>query len=71
MRTIFKLVLTALLEVWSLQALRAQDLAPRAYIITPVHWNAVTLTYSFFDGDVTTNATIPITGVISMGRRNT
>src|SRR5580704_1157392 len=42
--------------------LGAQDLAPRAYVITPVHWNAVTLTYSFFDGGVNFNGTIPITG---------
>ena len=41
--------------------LRAQDLAPRAYIITPVHSNAVTLTYSFSDGGVSTNNAIPIT----------
>jgi hypothetical protein len=26
----------------------AQDLAPRAYIITPIRSNAITLTYSFF-----------------------
>jgi hypothetical protein len=40
----------------------AQDLAPRAYIITVVHSNAVTLTYSFYDGGVNFNGTIPITG---------
>ena len=42
--------------------LAAQDLAPRAYVITPVHTNAVTLTYSFFDGGVNFNGTIPIIG---------
>ncbi len=42
-------------------SLRAQDLAPRAYIITPVHWNAITLTYSFSDGGVTTDNATPIT----------
>jgi hypothetical protein len=31
----------------------AQDLAPRAYTITPVHSNAVILTYSFLDGGLT------------------
>jgi outer membrane putative beta-barrel porin/alpha-amylase len=41
---------------------RAQDLAPRAYLITPVHSNAVTLTYSFFDGSITFDGTVPITG---------
>ena len=40
----------------------AQDLAPRAYIITPVHANAITLTCSFFDGGINLNGAIPITG---------
>jgi len=40
----------------------AQDLAPRAYLITPVHSNAVTLTYSFLEGSVLFDGTIPITG---------
>lgn len=42
--------------------LSAQDLAPRAYIITPMHSNAVTLTYSFFDGDLLFDGEVPITG---------
>jgi hypothetical protein len=40
----------------------AQDLAPRAYMITPVHGNAITLTWSFYDGGLNLNGTIPITG---------
>jgi hypothetical protein len=40
----------------------AQDLAPRAYIITPTHSNAVTLTYSVFDGDLIFDNSVPITG---------
>jgi hypothetical protein len=40
---------------------RAQDLAPRAYVITPVHSNAINLTWSFFDGGVNFNGTVPIT----------
>ena len=40
----------------------AQDLAPRAYVITPVHGNAVTLTWSFYSGGVNFNGTVPITG---------
>lgn len=40
----------------------AQDLAPRAYIITPVHSNAVTLTYSFSTGNVIFPGSTPITG---------
>ena len=61
MRALFKLVLSAVLAACPLQALHAQDLAPRAYIITPVHWNAVTLTYSFSEGGITTNNAIPVT----------
>jgi len=43
----------------SLRVLRAQDLAPRAYIITPLHSNAVILTYSFFHGSIDFNG-LPI-----------
>src|SRR3954453_10037235 len=40
---------------------QAQDLVPRAYLITPVGSNAVTLSSSFFDGPIFTDPTIPIT----------
>ena len=40
----------------------AQDLAPRAYLITPLHSNAITLTYSFYDGSILFEGTVPITG---------
>lgn len=40
----------------------AQDLAPRAYLITPLHSNAINLTYSFFTGGLDLNGTIPVTG---------
>jgi hypothetical protein len=40
----------------------AQDLAPRAYLITPLHANAVTLTWSFYDGGLNFNGAIPIIG---------
>ena len=40
----------------------AQDLSPRAYLITPVHSNAVTLTWSFYDGGINLGGTVPITG---------
>ena len=43
-------------------SLWAQDLAPRAYLITPVNTNAVTLTWSFFNGGVNFNGAVPITG---------
>ncbi len=39
----------------------AQDLAPRAYLITPVRSNAVTLTYSLTDGNVNLDGAVPIT----------
>lgn len=45
-----------------LPQLHAQDLAPRAYVITPEHSNAITLTNSLFDGGVNFNGSIPITG---------
>ncbi len=40
----------------------AQDLAPRVYVITPLHTNAVTVTYSFYSGNLTFDGTVPITG---------
>lgn len=39
-----------------------QDLAPRAYLITPLHSNAVTLTYSFENGSIIIDGAVPITG---------
>ena len=41
---------------------QAQDLAPRAYIITPVHANAVTLTWAFYDGGLNFNGVVPVAG---------
>ena len=40
----------------------AQDLAPRAYVITPMHSNAVTLSYAYFSGDLIFDGSVPITG---------
>jgi len=42
--------------------LRAQDLAPRAYVITPTDFNAVTLSWAYFNGGVNFNGAVPITG---------
>jgi hypothetical protein len=39
----------------------AQDLAPRAYVITPIHTNAVTLAYSFSTGNLIFDGSAPIT----------
>ena len=40
----------------------AQELSPRAYIITPIHSNAITLTWSFYDGAVDFNGVYPYSG---------
>jgi len=39
----------------------AQDLIPRAYVITPIHTNAVILTYSFKNGSILFDSALPIT----------
>jgi hypothetical protein len=62
MRPLFKLAMSAVIAVCAMQVLRAQDLAPRAYVITALHSNAVTLTWGFYDGGFNFNGTIPITG---------
>ena len=62
MRRFFKLGLLAVTVLGCVHLLSAQDLAPRAYVITPNHSNAITLTYSFYDGGVNFNGTIPVTG---------
>jgi hypothetical protein len=54
------LVLLLALGLWQGPA-RAQDLTPRAYVITPVGSNAVVLTYSHLDGDVQLNSASPLT----------
>ena len=38
----------------------AQDLAPRAYVVTPKDSNAVTLTWSYYNGGLDFNGTIPV-----------
>ncbi len=62
MRLLFKLGWWSAIAVGSLQVLSAQDLSPRAYVITPLHSNAITLTYSFYDGGLSFNGALPITG---------
>jgi hypothetical protein len=42
-------------------ALRAQDLSPRAYLITPLRTNAVTLSTAYNDGELLLEGTVPIT----------
>lgn len=38
----------------------AQDLAPRSYVITPIHSNAVVVTYSFMSGNLDFQGAAPI-----------
>jgi hypothetical protein len=63
MRFVAKLILlTGLVVLQVVSPLWAQDLSPRAYVITPVGFNAITLTWSYFNGGVNLNGTIPVTG---------
>lgn len=62
MRPLAKLWLLEFIAVCFVPPLLGQSLAPRAYVIIPVHANAATLTWSFYQGGVNFNGTIPITG---------
>src|SRR5271170_3104874 len=42
-----------------------QDLAPRAYVITAEHSNAITLTYAYYTGNVLFGGAVPITGAVA------
>ena len=61
MKFIPPLLLASLIALLALPA-RAQDLSPRAYVITPTGFNAVTLTWSYFNGGVNFNGAVPVTG---------
>ena len=54
-------ILLALCGSLSGGACHAQDLTPRAYVITPIHTNAVVLTYTLRSGSVLFDSTLPIT----------
>jgi hypothetical protein len=60
MRRRFLLLSAAVLAVSA--PARAQDLTPRAYLVTPVRSNAVNLSYIFNDGELLFEGTVPITG---------
>lgn len=45
----------------SAHLLACQDLAPRAYTITPLHSNAVTLSWGYYDGALNLSGSIPVT----------
>ena len=60
LRCLFLIGAAAALLVYPPLVLRAQELAPRAYLITPIHFNAVTLTWSFYDGSIDFNGVFPV-----------
>lgn len=53
------LVFCGLGEAWG------QDLAPRAYLITPEHTNAIIVSCSYYGGNVQFDGTVPITGAVA------
>jgi hypothetical protein len=62
MRLLVKLVLATTIAACPFGVLRAQDLSPRAYVITPIHSNAIVLTWSYFNGTILFDGDSPITG---------
>ncbi|MGB0125251.1 MAG: transporter [Silvibacterium sp.] len=62
MQLAFKLAWSMVVAASSLMLLRAQDLSPRAYVITPLHANAIIMTGSFYHGSVLFDGAAPITG---------
>lgn len=66
MRTAFTLLLSAALAAQPVRVLHAQDLAPRAYVVTPVHSNAVILTCSFYNGGILFDNAVPITNATAI-----
>jgi hypothetical protein len=57
-----KLAWLVVFAAFFLPVLSAQDLSPRAYVITPIDLNVVNLTYSFSSGSLALNGVIPVTG---------
>jgi hypothetical protein len=62
MRLALKFAWSMAVGASSMQLLWAQDLSPRAYVITPLHSNAITLTYSYYSGSLLFDGAAPITG---------
>ncbi len=56
-----KIALSGLMSMVCLSVARAQDLAPRAYIVAPLRSNAVTITWSNYRGSLNLNGAVPIT----------
>jgi hypothetical protein len=60
MRLALQFAILSVVATYLCQSGCAQDLAPRAYIVTPVHSNAITLAYGFYSGNLDFG-NIPIT----------
>ena len=58
------IALASLVGAGGASPLHAQDLAPRAYVITPLRSNAVTFGYNYNDGELLLEGAVPITGSI-------
>ncbi len=52
----------AVLALWCIPLVNAQSLAPRAYVITPIGSNAITITSNVYTGGIVFNDAVPITG---------
>jgi Putative MetA-pathway of phenol degradation len=61
MRLRFILIVSTLAVVAAMRV-SAQDLSPRAYVITPRSSNAALFTWSFYDGGLNFSGAVPITG---------
>lgn len=59
-RFVFRLFILAIIVVCIGKQVFAQDLAPRAYLVTPIHSNAITLSYGRYSGNLDLG-NIPIT----------
>lgn len=57
-----RLALSTAIVACCFHTISAQELSPRAYVITPLHSNAIILTYAFYTGSVLLDGAIPITG---------
>lgn len=62
MRRVLKLTFWTAIAICALHAAQAQDLAPRAYVITPLRSNAIILSYAYFNGSILFNGAAPISG---------
>jgi len=56
-----RIALSGLMLLMGSVMARGQDLAPRAYIVSPVRANAITITWSNYRGELNLNGAVPIT----------